>query len=288
MTMKTLHYESGPWQLECVPADGARLNWLRYDGYDLLTAAPKKFSPPKRDLGEYELRPVYGYDDCFPSIRPCAMPGFAGVNVRDHGDVCWQKWKVATAADRFEGRVASPTLPVTFTRSMRFGEKSLTWHFEAVNDGQADVPFLHAIHPMMPPEKIAAIELPGFAQAVSEMRSCEMEAQTPAGLVKHLLSRPEGAADMMLLKGLTAGRVKLSFRDGPAITMTFDPTIFPTLGIWWNRRGYPDEPGLHRSESGFEPIPGTNSSLQDSAASGVCMTIPAGGRSAWEVLWTIG
>jgi hypothetical protein len=286
--MKTLHYESGPWQLECVPADGARLTCLRYNGYDLLTAAPKKFRPPAQDLGEYELRPVYGYDDCFPSIRPCPMPGFAGVSVRDHGNVCWLKWEVQPGTNRLDCRVASHALPVTFTRSIRFTDKSLTWHFEATNEGQADVPFLHAIHPMMPPEKIGAIELPGFAKAVSEMRSRDMEAQTPAGLVEHLLSRPEGTADMMLLQGVTEGRVKLSFLAGPAITMTFDAALFPTLGIWWNRRGYPDEAGLHRSESGFEPIPGTNSSLKDSAASGVCMTIPAGGKCTWEVLWTLG
>jgi hypothetical protein len=58
----------GRWTLDCSLADGARIGRLQFDGIDLLTRAPAAFRPPAGDYGDYELRPVYGYDDCFPTV----------------------------------------------------------------------------------------------------------------------------------------------------------------------------------------------------------------------------
>ena len=87
--MDLISAQYGPWEVECLPADGARLHALRFAGRDLLTGPPERFQPPEQDFGEYETRPVYGYDDCFPSVDPSDLPGHPGIRIRDHGELCW-------------------------------------------------------------------------------------------------------------------------------------------------------------------------------------------------------
>ena len=65
----------GPWLVEFTLKDGGRLDRLTYNNINLLTVEPDKFQPPQSDYGEYETRPVYGYDDCFPSVETCKFPG---------------------------------------------------------------------------------------------------------------------------------------------------------------------------------------------------------------------
>ena len=65
--MKLLKAEFDNWHIQYIPDDGARISVMKYAGLDLLTSGPVAFRPPIRYFGEYETRPVYGYDDCFRS-----------------------------------------------------------------------------------------------------------------------------------------------------------------------------------------------------------------------------
>ncbi|NQT91889.1 MAG: hypothetical protein HQ559_03940, partial [Lentisphaerae bacterium] len=65
----------GKWEVECVAGDGGRISRLSFAGRDLLTGPPADFRPPTLDYGTYEERPVYGYDDCLPTVVACEYPG---------------------------------------------------------------------------------------------------------------------------------------------------------------------------------------------------------------------
>ena len=67
--MTTTIANFGTWHIQCIPEDGARISILKYDGYDLFTGNPSAFKPPEKFIGEFETRPVYGYDDCFPDRK---------------------------------------------------------------------------------------------------------------------------------------------------------------------------------------------------------------------------
>ncbi len=289
MSDKTIELKSGPWDLQCLPDDGARISVLRYEGLDLVTTAPANFRAPHEDYGEYELRPVYGYDDCFPSVRPCQYPGSKGVRIRDHGEVCWSKWDVTVQDNTLICSVRPEATPALgLVRKVILTDTSLTWSFEVTNDSAGDMPFMHVIHPLMPPEKIRSIKLPDFGEAVSPMRDgATLPTNTGAEQAEYLLSQPTGTADFMQLMDVKSGRVELGWDGGLTLSIDFDPKVFPTLGIWWNRGGYPDEEGIGRSECAFEPIPGTDCSLETSYASGVYQTAPAGGKVSWDVLWEL-
>ncbi|MBU0640137.1 MAG: hypothetical protein KKB50_14825 [Planctomycetes bacterium] len=124
--MNVVRGQTGRWEVECIPADGARLSLLRFGGRDLLTRAPERFKPPTRDFGAYETRPVYGYDACLPSVEPCSVPEAGWQHIPDHGEVCWLPWDVNWAESRLECSARSNGVPaLRFRRSLIFAESSV-------------------------------------------------------------------------------------------------------------------------------------------------------------------
>lgn len=231
--------------MECLLADGARLRRLQYDGVDLLTTPPAVFRPPSRDYGRYETRPVYGYDDCFPTVDPCD-------DWPDHGELCWLPWRGSIK----ECSVHSEKWPVVFTRRLTFGERSLLWSFAAANHGDQPLAAQHVMHALMPLDQITATDL-----ALPEV--------------------PPGKYEMLFLPA--TGQFTLTFRAGLRLRVTFDPKLFPTVGVWLNNNGYPDEDGCRRCECAFEPTPGKTSRLSD----GTTMILPPRGELTWQVKWEI-
>ena len=69
--MDEVMLQTGNWHVSCLPKDGGRLKKLSYAGHNLLTGKPMVFRPPSENYGRYETRPVYGYDDCFPTVDVC-------------------------------------------------------------------------------------------------------------------------------------------------------------------------------------------------------------------------
>ena len=269
----------GPGQVQCLPEDGARLSLLRFGGQDLLTTAPAAFRPPTADYGQYETRPVYGYDDCLPSVAACRFPGMDWV-VPDHGELCWLKWEVAMEQGALLCQVRSEQLPLHFTRLMRFSAASLNWFFEAHNRGNRPLPLQHVMHPLMPLEQIAYLKLPKASSVFDEAsgRTIDLE-----DVESHLLRQPRGTARMLLLRGVDAGEMTMRFRSGLRLSVTFPRELFATVGIWWNHGGYPDEDGCRRVECAFEPIPGPSSCLEH----GTYLELPPRGTLRWQVRWDI-
>lgn len=250
----------GSWEVDCDLHDGARIRRLRYDGLDLLTTAPTTFTPPSRDFGRYETRPVYGYDDCFPTVEVC--DGWP-----DHGEVCWLEWTGSTT----ECWVQSRRAPVTFTRRLAFADRELVWSFVADNHGHQILPVQHVMHALMPLDEISAMSLP----------ACQTH--DSAALAQKLLSLPRGSVEMLFLQEIVEGTFTLRYRQGLRLTVTFPHEMFPTLGIWWNNTGYPDEDGRRRNECALQPTPGRTSRLSD----GTTLRLLPQGHVAWQVHWKV-
>lgn len=279
-------FEHGAWVVECAPEDGARLSRLRFQGHDLLTGAPGTFRPPAGDFGEYETRPVYGYDDCFPTVDACELPDRPGTHIRDHGELCWIPWEVSFEGDRLTCRTRSTTFPaVRFTRTLTFAPATLTWRFEVVNEDAEPIRFLHVMHALIPVGRVAGLRLPGFAAAIDESSGRPAGLASAENCARYLLSLPRGSARMLLLRGVQEGCCQIAFSDGLELRVTWPAGLFATLGIWWNNDGYPDEDGCRRSECAFEPIPGPWSSLARSWTEGAGLVAAAGERQAWEITW---
>jgi hypothetical protein len=284
--MKIVEANFGNWYIQCLSDDGARISILRYEGQDLLTANPPSFKAPDQFYGEYETRPVYGYDDCFPTVDPCAFPD-KSIEYKDHGELCWLDWQVQVESNKLICSVDCLNPRVTFKRILEFIGNRLIWQFEVENTSDMKIDFLHVMHALLPLSQIRSIELPGFAKILDDINLVVPFLKDPDQVASHLLEIQSGGYEMLLLKDIDAGSVKLGLQNNLNLQMTFDNKLFPTLGIWWNNRGYPEEAGLRRAECAFEPIPGTCSNLFHSFNDEIYLRTEPGELLNWEISWEI-
>jgi hypothetical protein len=273
------------WEIEYLPEDGARISVLKYAGHDLLTAEPADFKPPVSFSGDYETRPVFGYDDCFPTVDACSYPG-RKFDCRDHGEICWQKWQTEIKGNTLIFSTGCHHPAVNFKRILTFEGNMLTWRFEVTALSEESSVFLHVMHALLPPDNIIDLEIPECRKIYDEVKSEETGLKSSAELGEFLLSFQPGSFGMLLLRDISEGFVKLSFSTGLKLDIRFDQKLFPTLGIWWNKGGYP-ESGQLRTECAFEPIPGTCSDLSKSFRDGLYMSVEPGEKTCWEVIWAI-
>jgi hypothetical protein len=282
--MKEARY--GSWKVVFDSDDGARINSLMYEKTELLTTAPEAFHPSERDYGTYETRPVYGYDDCFPSVNVCTYPG-TDWEVPDHGEICWLPWQVEEKSERLIFSVRSKNLPLGFRREMYFSEKELTWEFSVSNPGDKAQPFQHVMHPLMPLNAISDFELPEFDFVFDEIAQKSIDLPDGWAVRDFLLSQPSGTTNMLFLQNIHKGRMIWTYRSGLCVEALFSEKYFPSIGIWWNNSAYPDENGCRRNECAFEPIPGMNSTLADAYRSGHHLLVDAGRSFNWRIHWLV-
>jgi hypothetical protein len=283
--MNKLKSAFGDWLIEYLPEDGARISVLKYRGHNLLTSEPVGFYPPVNFCGEYETRQVFGYDDCFPTVDVCPYPG-AKFDCRDHGEICWQEWQAEIQGNRLICSTDCHNPAVNFKRIMTFEGKRLIWRFEVTSLSTERIVFLHVMHALLQLDNIKNLEIPGCRKIFDEIKSEETGLKSSAELGEWLLAFHPGSFGMFLLREISDGLVKLSFSSGLRLEISFEHKLFPTLGIWWNKGGYP-ESGQLRTECAFEPIPGTCSDLSKSVRDGVYLVVEPAKPMIWEVSWTV-
>lgn len=284
--IETLKADFGKWHVHCIPEDGARISVLKYEGFDLLTPEPALFMPPEIFYGEYETRPVYGYDDCFPSVDRSVYPG-EEYECRDHGEICWNKWSVVNEGTGLICHTICRKPATDFKRILYFEGDKLTWRFEVKNLSDKKLTFLHVMHALLPLDQIRSIKLPHSENIVDEIKTADYNLKDPGELEEDLLRNQSGNYKMLLLNKISDGLVSLGFHNGLSLSISFDKELFPTIGIWWNHKGYPEEEGHQRTECAFEPIPGSCSSLSASFRDGLFLSAGPGEIFSWEIIWTI-
>jgi hypothetical protein len=276
----------GPWKVIFDPEDGARINSLIYEETELLTTQPDDFRAPEQDYGEYETRPVYGYDDCFPSVNVCTYPGTNWL-VPDHGELCWLAWQVARQNNHLLFSVDSENLSLNFKREMHFTDNELTWIFTVTNNDNRALPFQHVMHPLMPLSEICDMKLPEFGVTYDEIAKKNIDLSDSKSVKDFLLSRPVGTTNMLFLQNVKEDQMSWTYKSGLCVEAVFPVDKFPSIGIWWNNNAYPDENGCRRNECAFEPIPGMTSTLTDAVESGDHLSVGPDQRFSWQILWRI-
>jgi hypothetical protein len=139
----------------------------------------------------------------------------------------------------------------------------------------------------MPLREVTSISLPDFSGIVEDYRKERLLLTNPEEVETWLLGQPVGKASMLYLQGVSTGRFTLTFSDDLRIRVEFPVELFPTLGIWWDNEGYPDEESCRRVECAFEPISGSTSRLSEAYLEGKCLRVKPGEAIAWRVRWSI-
>jgi hypothetical protein len=247
------------------------------------------FRPPGEEWGAYETRPVFGYDDCWPSLDPSPWPGRDQL-VRDHGELCWQKWAIAAAPEALTCSAVSPDASWTFSRCSSVRHGALQIDFACRNTGSRPLLVNWAGHALVPPAAVQGLELPECRHITVDHAPGSVGPDVSprqAGDIWACLSAcPAGQAVMLVLHDTSSSRLSIAL-DGARWEWFLGGVPRPALGLWYNRRGYPREGRLARDEFGVEWMLAGPTRLEDAVNQGSAIKVLPGETYCWSLQWRI-
>jgi len=276
--------------VECDSDDGGRLASIAWNGRELLTRPHLPggvFSAPSAEFGEYESRPVFGYDDCWPSLQCSPWDGL-GCTIRDHGELCWRKWNLRENNGFLSGFVSDDGQGWVFQRDISARDNLLRFEFGCLNTGTSPLPMHWTGHVLVPPAAIDELHLPDFRAIRQDYPwESDLDLRTPEEVWSHLRGLPEGSATFVILSGLRSRELRIYLAE-----MDWHWTLVglenPALGLWYNRRGFPQPEALARDEFGIEWMTENVCSLEDAIRVGKAVILEPGEALKWRMEWRIG
>jgi galactose mutarotase-like enzyme len=299
----------GDSKIVCIPSIGGRIVEMWLAGRQWLWSNPLiPFAPPQEGTNYVETADSGGYDECFPTISGCRVPGWVrgwgGLDLPDHGELWSQipELEIETGTDgqsvvtTWEGR----RLPYRLTRLARVtpdGCVVMTYH--AVNDAADRIPFIWAAHPLFPLTERTQVLLPeGAPMRVQATHKLVMgDARSlhhwpfvrAAGRVLDFLTPFNAAREYAckLFLDMPVGRARL--REGDVeLEVTFDTREVGQFGLWLNKQGWTP---FRKRDSGYlnlalEPCIGAPDSLSDALGDWKrAQWLEPGEVRSWSTTW---
>lgn len=298
----------GSSRVVMVPALGGRLTAMELGGRQWLWQSDVIPLAPASDGASYlETGDAGGFDECFPTVAPCRVPGwvrtFGGIELPDHGEL-WSRTPELVVRTAPEGQQAIVAwrgirLPYRFERAVRVApDGSVRTDYRLTNDGGERLPFLWAAHPMFPLTEATRLVLPDgdrlrvHARHQIELGEARSEHRWPyvRGSGKaHDFAEPWTVAKRYACKlfvDLTEGHVTL--REGEhELVASFETADVPHVGIWINKRGWTpfrrEEPYLNL---GLFPGIGAPDALSEALGDWKSAAwVEPGADRRWSVTW---
>jgi galactose mutarotase-like enzyme len=157
-------------EVVCVPTLGGKLtNLRRRNGREWLWRNPAiPLAVPVPGASYVETADSGGWDECFPTIGPCPMPGSApdAPPLPDHGELWALPWEHTVQEDAdgttLTGYVEGTFLPFDLAREL-FVPRSGAWlrlRYRLRHRGTAAFPFIWAAHPLLNVAEGTTVALP--------------------------------------------------------------------------------------------------------------------------------
>lgn len=249
-----------------------------------------------------------GYDECFPTVAPCNVPGdvpvFGGLALPDHGELWAVRPSVEVSTPGDGGAIARTVwtgrrMPYRFTRTVRVtSEGTVEMRYAVRNDGPSRFPFLWASQPLLPLTRDTRIILPaGSRVRVGAQHGIEFGGpgamhewpRIKAGERVVDLATPDAVKKRYAVKLFAeVGEGRAAVEQGSArLEVLFDPREVPDFGLWINRRGFS---GVARRSAlmnvGFGPAIGAPDSLAEALGSwNSAHWLEPGQQREWALTW---
>lgn len=166
---------SGETRLTLLPALGGRVRDVTLGGRQWLWHNPDAaFTVANEDASLGEVVGSGGFDECFPTIAACKLPGWiegaAGAKIVERGALWRQRCETAVGTGEFgnSATCAWTISPLLFEFSRRITvrpDDMIDFAYAATNIGTHRAPFLWAAHPVFPLTDATRIVLPQGARA---------------------------------------------------------------------------------------------------------------------------
>ena len=244
---------SAELEVVAIPVLGAKLsNLRRHRGREWLWRNEQiPFAPPEPAGSYIENADSGGWDECFPTVGPCNLPGPHPVRLPDHGELWSARWECAVYEGRagtvFAARANGAFLPCEFFRELTLDPQDPVIRFRYRLRHVGDQPFrwIWSAHPLFNVQPGTTLEVPGLRQVTVDAAQGRSEARNavipwpPDG--GDAFQFPETGGWAMKLFGNTVapGRAVVTDpREGERLEFVLPPGQVPQLGMWINCGGW--------------------------------------------------
>ncbi len=268
-----------------IPSLGGKLAELWLGGRQWLWQSDLIPLAPGTDGASYvETADTGGWDECFPTVGACRIPGWVrglgGTPLPDHGEL-WAQSPAIEVHTSGEGqgvtcRWSGLRLPYVFERTVRVdGGGIVHLGYAAMNTGSERLPFIWSSHPLFPLTPSTQIDLQEgtrlrvYARHGIELGELRSEHRWPfvrAGARACDFRIPADVAKRYAAKlflDATEGGAILR-EDDRELVMHWDAREIPHIGLWINHRGWtPFKGGEPCMNLALEPAIGAPDTLDD-------------------------
>jgi galactose mutarotase-like enzyme len=304
----TVELRGGDARVVIIPSLGGKIAELHLTGKQWLWASD--VIPLGRNTGEtsyVELADSGGYDECFPTVGACRIPGwvrtFGGVELPDHGELWSQNTDVSIRTTP-EGQCAITTwvgerLPYRFQRTVQLTPGgAVRFLYDLENTGSEKFPWIWSAHPSLPlteETRISIAEgaplrvLVGHGIDLGESSSTHRWPYIRAGGKVLDFTAPWDLGKRYACK-LFVDMVhgSASVREGNfELSVRFQTDEVTHLGIWINKRGWtPFHDRTPALNIAFEPAIGAPDMLSEAlGAWDSAAWLEPGQHRRWSLEW---
>jgi galactose mutarotase-like enzyme len=284
-----------------LPAFGGKISSIEIEGAELLQAPLNPYSPRGPETG-FEESDAGGWDECIPSVSACTVDYPGGeVHAPDHGDLWGVPWQVLESdADSVTMQTQGKSLPLELTRSSILAATDSGWTlhllYTLANVGDVRVPWLWSAHPLFAvdaqdrivlPDEVAMVQVEGSMNGKlrAGQRALWPVAEQTDGAPRDLsvtLGPEANTGDKLFAGPLLDGWCALERRRlGLRLTMRFETSTVPWLGLWLCYGGWPERPGTKQVCVAIEPTTASADSL--SAAGESTQWLSPGASVTWPL-----
>jgi galactose mutarotase-like enzyme len=246
-------------ELVAVPALGMKLtNLRRLNGREWLWRSDQiPLAPPRPGASYVETADSGGWDECFPTVGPCSIPGAppGTAPLPDHGEL----WSAPWTSSVFEGpegttlagSAAGSIFPYEFHRRITLdpAEPVAHFHYRLRHTGDAPFPWIWSSHPLLNVQPGSELTLPDVNQvrvAAVHRRADWHENDViswpdavDGGAGGFTFPETGGWAAKLFGDIGAEGRMTLTDpRRGERLELAVNPAEVPQVGIWINCRGW--------------------------------------------------
>ncbi len=265
-----------------VDADfGARVTQLtdRNTGRQWLLRGPR--AADASDTAAYRGEASRGWDECFPTILPCAHPSWGG-HLRDHGMLWGRAWQVVDSGPQTLTTVFDGA-GIRFTRQLSLERAALTACYSVTSSRDFDVPYMWSQHCVLRVAPTDRITLSGHGRMFADSQVFDWPDHPARDLTR---IGPTGEGLVLKAYTCTAGAAWAQVA-GPEGGLRFDwhGGEVPALGLWLDYDGWPEEAPLH--QLAIEPTTAAADDLSGALALDQARWLAPGETHKWSVRLTL-
>jgi galactose mutarotase-like enzyme len=233
-------------------------NLRRLNGREWLWRSDQiPLAPPKPGASYVETADSGGWDECFPTVGPCPIPGAPPGTppLPDHGELWSASWtsSVYEGADGtiLAGSARGTVLTYEFHRQVTLDpqEPVVRFHYLLRHTGDTPFPWIWSAHPLLNVQPGSVLELPGVTQVKvaavhgrDDLNENDVVSWPGAiGGDSDRFTFPTDGRWAVKLFGDLAGAGRMILTDprrGERLEMVVQPDQVPQVGVWMNCRGW--------------------------------------------------